>query len=97
MKESQAQEEVLRQHHMGQQVLAEVMKRFVFQQEQPQPSQVVPVTGPTVTVVEDNDDPDRLDFMRGQNPHEGPPNGGTGQITTKPPRTRKHKGIPKRK
>ena len=76
MKESQAQEEVLRQHHMGQQVLAEVMKRFVFQreQQQPQPQQGQAITGagPTVTDVDDDDDPDRLNFIGGPNPHKGP-------------------------
>ena len=65
MKESQAQE-VLRQHHMGQQVLAEVMKRLVFQQEQQQPhqqqGQVATVSGPTVTEVDEDEDGDRLDF-----------------------------------
>ena len=101
MKESQAQEEVLKQHHMGQQVLAEVMKRFVFQQEQQQPQpqqgQAIAGAGPIVTEVDDDDDPDRLNFLTGPNPHKGPPNGGTGQTTTKPPRTRKLKTTLKRK
>ena len=100
MKESQAQE-VLKQHHMGQQVLAEAMKRYVFQreqqQQQPQPSKAITGAGPPVTEVDDDDDLDRLDFMGGPNPHKGPPNSGTVQITAKPPRTRKHKTTPKRK
>ena len=36
MRESQAQEEVLRQHEMGQHVLAEVIKKIVVQREQHQ-------------------------------------------------------------
>ena len=95
MKESRAQEEVLRQHHMRQQVLAEVMKQFIFQQEQQQAQQPQgPTTtgsGPTITDVPDDDNGNPPDFQRGQNPHDGPPNGGPGQVTTKPPRSRKHK------
>ena len=98
MRETQAQELVLRQHEIGQQVLAEVIKRIVvqwdLQQSQPQ-CQVG--AGPTVTEVEDDGDPDRLDFTGGPNPHKGPPNGGTRQATIKPPRTRKRKEIAKRK
>ena len=101
MRESQAQEDVLRQHEMGQQVLAEVIKRIVDQQgqqqsQQPQ-GQARVGAGPTVTEVEDDQDPDRLDFMTGPNPHKGPPNGGTGQATSKGPRVRKEKVIAKRK
>ena len=59
-RESQAQEEVLRQHHVGQQVLAEVIKLIVAQQAQPQwqPQQGQAITGPgpTVTVVDDDED-----------------------------------------
>ena len=95
MKESQTREEVLRQHHMGQQVLAEVMKRFVFQHEQQQPqTQQGPTingTGPTITDVPDDDNGNHPDFQGGPNPHKGPPSGGPGQVTTKPPRSRKHK------
>ena len=101
MKESQAQEEVLKQHHMGRQVLAEVMKRFVFQQEQQQPqTQQGPTingTGPTITDVPDDDNGNHPDFQGGPNPQDGPPNGGSWQVTTKPPRTWKHKTKPKRK
>ena len=49
--------------------------------------QAVTGTGPIVTDVGDDD---RLDFQGGQNPQTGPPNGGTRQVTTKPPRSRKH-------
>ena len=101
MRESQAQEDVLRQHEMGQQVLAEVIRRIVVQQEQqqsqPQQGQTITGTGPTVTEVDDHEDPDRLDFMTGPNPHKGPPNGGTGQVTSKAPRAPKQKVIAKRK
>ena len=100
MRESQEQEAVLRQHEMGQQVLAEVIKRIVDQQgqqrsQQPQ-GQARIGAGPTVTQVEDDQDPDRLDCMTGPNPHKGPPNGGTRQATSKPPRVRKQKVITKR-
>ena len=98
MKESQAQEQVLRQHHMRQQVLAEVMKTFVFQQQQPaqQPQgQQIPGAGPSITDLDDEDD-DQPDFQGGPNPHDGPPNGGPGQVTRKPPRSRKHKGTVKK-
>ena len=95
MRESQAQEDVLRQHEMGQQVLAEVIRRIVVQQtqqqSQPQQGQAITGTGPTVTEIDDNDDPERLDFLRGPNPHDGPPNGGTGQVSSKGPRVRKSK------
>ena len=67
------------------------------QQSQPQNGQAIAGAGPTVTEVEDDDDPDRLDFMTGPNPHKGPPNGGTGQATSKGPRVRKQKVIAKRK
>ena len=102
MRECQAQTEVLRQHHLGQQVIAEMIKRIMAGQQQPQPqqqpqTQVVTVSGPTVTVVDEDDDEGRLDFFGGPNPHKGPPNGGSWQVSTKPPRTRKHKTKPKRK
>ena len=100
MRESQVQEDVLRQHEMGQQVLAEVIKRIAVrhehQQSQPQ-GQTIAGAGPTVTEVDDDHDEDRLDCLGGPNPHEGPPNGGTGQATSKGPRVRKQKVIAKRK
>ena len=68
MKESQAQAEVLRQHHLGQQVLAEVIKMMASHQQQQQPQQPqqqnAAENGPTVTVVDDNG-VDRLDFQGG--------------------------------
>ena len=95
MRESQEQEAVLRQHEMGQRVLAEVIKRIVVQQEQqqskPPQGQTITGAGPTVTEVDDDHDEDRLDFLGGPNPHEGPHNSGTGQVTTKQPQVRKHK------
>ena len=101
MKECQAQTEVLRQHHLGQQVIAEVIKEIMACQQQPQQHsqecQTITATGPTVTAVDDSDDPDRLNFLGGPSPHKGPPNSGSGQVTTKPPRTRKHKKTPKRR
>ena len=57
-RESQAQEAVLRQHEMGQQVLAEVIKRIAVQQEQqqsqPPQGQAIAGTGQTVTEVDDD-------------------------------------------
>ena len=102
MRESQAQEDVLRQHEMGQQVLAEVIRRIVVQQEQrqpqqPQQGQTISGAGPTVTEVDDDQDGDRLDFLGGPNPHKGPPTGGTGQVSSKAPRVRKQKMMTKRK
>ena len=99
--ESPTQKAVLRHHVMGQQVQAKVIKRIAVQQEQqqsqPQQGQAISGSGPTVTEINDDEDPDRLDFQAGPNPHKGPPNGGTGQITTKLPRVRKPKAIVKRK
>ena len=100
MRECQAQTEVLRQHHLGQHVLAGVIKQMMAGQRQGQQSQqqcqTIITTGPTVTVVEEDDDEDRLDFLGGPSPHKGPPNSGSGQVTLKPPRTRKHKKTLKR-
>ena len=97
--EFQAQSQILRRHEMGQQVMAEVIKDMMRQQQQPQQSQGQTVTGsgPTVTDVEDDEDPDHLVFLGGPNPHKGPPNGGTGQLVTKPPRFPKRKVVAKRK
>ena len=64
MRESQEQTQVLRQHHLGLQVHAEVIKAIVAgrQQQQPQQCQTIATTGPTVTVIDGDDDEDRLDF-----------------------------------
>ena len=73
MKESQAQMQVLRQHEMGQQAIAGVIKCMMRQQEyhQEQAQQTsVTTTGPVVTIVEE--DGDVLDFLGSQNPNSGP-------------------------
>ena len=89
VQESQAQTEVLRQHEIGQQVLAEVIKQMMGQQQQhSRPSQQT-VTQSRPIVTEVNDDGDRLDFMGGQSPNAGPPNGGNGNTTRKQPRAPK--------
>ena len=91
MKETQAQAEVLRQHHLGQQVLAEVIKRMADPwQQQPQQPQVATENGPTVTVVDDEDGT-RLDFMGGPSPQTGPPDIGSLSMTIKPPRAPRSK------
>ena len=95
MNETQAQSQVLRQHHVGQHVLADVIKQMMFQQPSQPQSQAVTLTGPTVTEVDD--DQDLLNYLGGPSPHSGPPNGGTGHIVTKPHRAPKHKVTPKRK
>ena len=84
-KEYQAQADVLRQHQMGQQVIAEVVKRIIAGQGQQQ-TQQQGVTGrrPTVSDADDHD-PDRLDFLGGLNPHSGPPNGGMQGWLIQPP------------
>ena len=101
MMESQAQEDVLRQHEIGQKVLAEVIRRIAVQQSQqqsqPTQGQAITGTGPTVTEVDEDQDEDRLDFMGRPNPHKEPPNGGTGQVTSKSSKGRKQKVISKRK
>ena len=77
MKEALAQAEVLREHHVGQHVLAEVIKQTLFQQQsQPTQGQAVTGNGPTVTDA-DGDDGDHLDFQGGQNPQAGPPDIGS--------------------
>ena len=90
MKESQAQAEVLRQHHLGQQVLAEVIKRMADPWQQPQPQQqcqqITAENGPTVTVVDD-DDGTRLDFMGGPSPHPTPPDIGSMRMVIEPKQT----------
>ena len=98
MRETQAQTQVLRQHEMGQQALAGVIKVMMTQQhdQQPQQQQTVTGSGPIVTEVDD-DNGGILDFTGGPNPHKGPPNSGTGKTTSKAPRTRKPKTIAKRK
>ena len=78
MRESQAQAEVLRQHQMGQQAIAGVLKLFVNRQRQPQqqPPQSATVTEPSVTIV-DMDDGTVQCFQGGPNPNTGPPDIGS--------------------
>ena len=74
--EYQAQTEVLRQHQLGLQVQAEVIKRIINgQHPQQQPQQGVAGTGLTVSEVDDQDR-DHRDFQGVQNPNSGPPNNG---------------------
>ena len=82
MRESQAQAEVLRQHHKGQHVLAEMIKWMANYQQQPQQpqqqyQQIAMGKGPTVTDVDDDEDGARLNFPGGPSPHSGPPNIGS--------------------
>ena len=74
MRESQEQTRVLRQHELGLQVQAEVIKVVANHQQQP-PQRGATGTSPTVTEVNDQDG-DHLDFLGGQNPNTGPPNPG---------------------
>ena len=74
--EYQAQTEVLRQHQLGLQIQAEVIKRIMTgEHPQQQPRQGVTRTGPTVSDADDHDQ-DHLDFRGVQNPNSGPPNNG---------------------
>ena len=77
--EYQVHAEILRQHQMGQQVIAEVMKRMMAGnnqgQQQPQPHQGVAGTGPVVTEVDDNGGTDP-NFPSAPSPQAGPPNDG---------------------
>ena len=79
MKESQAQREVLLQHGMGQQVLAEMIKWVASHQQQAQQQprqQIMACHEPTVTVVDDEDGT-CLGFPGGPSPHAGPPDVGS--------------------
>ena len=75
-RETEAQNEVLQQHHARQQVLAEVIKRMAsFQAQEQQPQQQGEArTRPSVEVADNGED--SLDFLGGQNPNSGPPNSG---------------------
>ena len=66
MRDSQEQTQVLRDHQLGLQVQAEVIKTVVNQQQQ-----TATGTGPIVSEADDQDS-DRLDFLGGQNPNTGP-------------------------
>ena len=78
MRENQEQTNVLRQHQLGLQVQAEVIKTVVNQQQnqQAQQQQSVTRTGLTVSEFDNDQDQDHLDFPGGQNPNSGPPNSG---------------------
>ena len=75
MRNSQEQTHILRQHELGLQVQAEVIKVVANQQQHPPQSQGASRTSPTVTEADDKDG-DHLDFLGGQNPNTGPPNPG---------------------
>ena len=89
MRESQAQTQVLRQHEMGQQALAGVIRVMMTQQPQHQPQQTVTGSGPTVTEVDD--DNGVLNFTGCPSPQTGPPDIGSLKMTIKPPRAPKRK------
>ena len=77
MIETLAQTEVLRQHHMGQQVLAGVIKQMMAGQRQGQQLQQhgVTGTGPTVTEVDYNNETG-LNCTNAPSPNSGPPTNG---------------------
>ena len=78
VQEYQAQTDVLRQYHMGQQVVAEVIKMMMSAQHQGQQQpqhQGVAGACPTVTEV-DQYNGTEPNFPSGQNPSSGPPNTG---------------------
>ena len=93
MKESQAQMQVLRQHEMGQHVLAGVIKMFVFQREQQHQSGGG--TGPIVTDVDD-DNGGVPDFQGGLSPNSGPPDIGSMSMTIQPVRLPTQMEVEKR-
>ena len=91
MRENQAQTQVLRQHEMGQQALAGVIKVMMNNQhQQQQQPQTVTGSGPTVTEVDD-DNGGVLNFHGGQSPQTGPPDIGSLTMTIKPPRAPRSK------
>ena len=83
MREANAQSQVLRQLHLGQHVLAEVMKRIANQSPQPPQQQMTTGSGPTVTVVDD-DGGACLNFMGGPTPHPTPPDIGAMRMEIEP-------------
>ena len=85
MRESQEQTHVLREHQLGLQVQAEVIKTVVNQQQQTASGK-----GPIVSEADDQDS-DRLDFLGGQNPNTGPPIIARKKKLTKHPRALKSK------
>ena len=75
MRDSHEKTHVLRQHQLGLQVQAEVIKVVATQQPYLQQQQGVARTSPTVVDVNEQDG-DHLDFLGDQNPNTGPPNNG---------------------
>ena len=75
MRDSQEKTQVIRQHQLGLQVQAEVIKKVANHQHHPLQQQGAMGNGPTMTEADDQDG-DHLDFMGGQNPNTGPPNPG---------------------
>ena len=85
MRENQEQSQVLRQHHLGQQVLAEVIKGMMAGQNQGQQPQMTTGIGPTVAEADEFNGTDQ-NFPTGPSPHEGPPDTGTFGVVNKVPR-----------
>ena len=75
MRETQERTQVLRQHQLGLQVQAEVIKVVANQHQHPPQQQGSTGNGQTVSEA-DGKDGDSLDFPGGQNPNTGPPNPG---------------------
>ena len=67
-REAQAQAQVLQQHQMGQQVLAEVVKKMMQPQQPP-----MMIGGASQPLITDVDEEAERDFQRGPNPHTRPP------------------------
>ena len=87
MRENQAQAQVLRQHEMGQQAIAGVLKVMMNgqQDQQQQPQQTVTGSGRILTEFDD-DNGDVLNFTGGPSPRTGPPDIGSLTMTIKPTR-----------
>ena len=84
MRESKAQAQVLQQHRLGQEVIAEVIKKLMAEQQSQQRSQqVVFGNGPTVSELDEDNGTDR-DFQTGQNPHTRPPDNGEFGVANEP-------------
>ena len=86
LSEFQAQAQVIRQREMGQQVLAEMVKMFVFYEHPRQHPQQQPAggTGPVVTEVTDVDGAGQ-DLRSGLSPHTKPPDGWMWTVVPAPP------------
>ena len=73
MRENQEQSQVLRQHHMGQQAIADVIKLMMAGRYPGQQPQMPTQRGPTVTEVDEFNGTDP-NFQDGPSPHPTPPN-----------------------